>query len=282
MSKEFTALKIDGTDRILPVILVGPNGAGKNIKFLSSLSTEKTNAMEYETLNIDLTTAVASDVANPFNSHSVTANALSKIEEKARSARNLVVVTFDSADKYDQVVLSDLLDKLGSLTARIVIPVFSCETIPAIIKNSPQRLEKLQVVEWQTQANIPIFTNSVRHDSSPLHGYRNMINDLALSPTAPDVSQIQEKLETLRNFAQALDGIDGGMFGQKAMDRGMDITVANAMHSFANKFKGSNETQLADVANQFSDLISIENVQGKLIDRTITALGLEPDEPSLG
>lgn len=105
----------------------------------------------------------------------------------------------------------------------------------------------------QDKATLPVLMVA-QHAESPLHEYAFKAIFLEAYPDRIGLPNFADFLDSLSNLATALQGIEGGVYGQEACDRGMDVLMVNAFASFAKKFFIHENKQAQSIALAFLNM----------------------------
>lgn len=90
-----------------------------------------------------------------------------------------------------------------------------------------------------------------QHEESELHQYVHYADFLVNYPSHIDNSIAKDPLDALQRLMSALEGIEGGILGQQACDRGMDQYTIRSLASFSREFFNSENDQARKISQSF-------------------------------
>jgi hypothetical protein len=275
MSTEFKSTRVNATGSVTPILLVGGRGEGKETKFIPLLSygigSEKPLVLR--------PSLFADNLFDPAGDPSAK-ELLSKIEVEAKGHSSVIAV-FEGIDECLPIVAVELLKGINEKQDGKLICVFSCTKIPDFIENSPAVKSQLQIVQFELPPKQPVLQVH-ELEESPFHEYGDKAAFLAKYPQRINDPKDAEMLNSLADLMQAIEGIEGGILGQEASDRGMDGSVIQSLAAFSRVFKGS-ENELADgIARSVIKELLACPVVPKFIEVNPQQHRHEPESPSLG
>lgn len=278
MSNEFKSTRRNSAGATAPILLVGAPGSGKETNFLKLMSS--VDAGEPLVLRTNLFTAGLQDVSNPLNEWSATNEAITNIEFSSKD-HSFVIAVFDSVDQYHPAVFNDLVQKLSSRKNDNIVYVLSCVKAPEVIESSPGVKDQVQIVQL-VSPSVPPVLQVEELDESPFHEYSDKASFLAKYPQQINDPKDAQMLTSLADLMKAVEGIEGGILGQEACDRGMDGSVIKSLGAFARAFKGS-ENEMADgIARAVIKELLACHVEPKFIEVNPQQKRPAPDSPTLG
>jgi hypothetical protein len=93
---------------------------------------------------------------------------------------------------------------------------------------------------------------------------------------------INRRAGVLLSFVSDLEGVEGGAFGKKAFERGMNANVATALIDFNRKFKDTSIESIQPIIKVLGPMVAAYEPTLFFIEKKAPAKNHEPDEPSLG
>ena len=275
MSTEFKSPRVNATGSVAPILLVGGRGEGKGTNFIPLLSS----GMGSEKPLVLRPNLFSDNLLDPAGDPSAE-DLLSKIEVEAKG-HNAVIAVFEGIDECLPIVAVELLKGIGEKVGGKVTCVFSCTKIPDFIENSSAIKSQFQIVQFELPPKQPVLQIHVLEES-PFHEYGDNAAFLAKYPQQINDPRGAHLLTSLAELMKAVEGIEGGILGQEAHDRGMDGCVIQALSAFSRAFKGS-ENELADgIARSVIKELLACPVVPKFIEVNPQQHRHEPESPSLG
>lgn len=310
MSSEFRSFKKGAEGRFVPVVLVGENGFNKEQKFLESVGIKSSDQASW-VVREDF-----SDFAKSIKSFTKNIPGYKNVDEKDTDQEmdwvplsvvreclltgaydevkndSSAVIVFENIDKYESINLSTLLEFMGrEPTASKVI--FSCERVPDMLTIYRQALPHMQIVEMTIHDKFPSLSTQESSENLEINMYGNIANlmvsgytkfERGISKLSLDEfnEDINSKAAVLLSFVTALEGVDGGAFGKKAFERGMNVTVATALIDFNRKFKDTSIESIQPIIKILGPMVAAYEPTLFFIEKKAPARNHEPDEPSLG
>jgi ribosome-binding protein aMBF1 (putative translation factor) len=89
------------------------------------------------------------------------------------------------------------------------------------------------------------------HEESEMHEYADYASVLAKYPHLIGDESFKHARDSLDRFVTALKEIDGGILGQQACERGMDLHTVRALATFSRVYAGSEHEQASRIAKSF-------------------------------
>lgn len=243
MIKDFKALQRTESGTIAPVLLVGAVANSKEAYFVELLA--QTNPAFKTPFNARLMDAEPADLGDC----SITAEVISKIEAQAQENGSIAAI-FSLTDRYDPVVLGDLVERVNANTNPNILYVFGCEEPTNFPVAILAKMSKFQMVKHELATPMPVMQVE-EIDRSPLHRYRDIAIDLAAHDPNLEGPSVQAKLDALSNLIKVMESIEGGIMGQEARDRGMDVSVMKAFGRFSRTFSASGNALAAAFSKSF-------------------------------
>jgi hypothetical protein len=278
MSNDFKKTRINASGSIAPILLVGVVADGKETKFLELISSEagKEKPFVVETDLFEVSTQEVLD-AIPV---STVDGALSKVEASSKEHSSVIAV-FTSADECIQRVAIDLLQKITAKENDKVTYVLSCEKIPDFIESDSNLKNQLQIIQFELPPKPPVLQVH-ELEESPLHEYCYYADFLAKYPQQINDPKDAQLLNSLADLMKAVEGIEGGILGQEAHDRGMDGSVIQSLAAFSRVFKGSSNELADSIARSVIKELLACPVVPKFTEVNPQKKQPAPDTPSLG
>lgn len=90
-----------------------------------------------------------------------------------------------------------------------------------------------------------------QHEESKLHQYVYFAEFLVNNPSHIDSLIAKDPLDALQRLMSALEGIEGGILGQQACDRGMDQYTIRSLALFSREFFNSENEQARNISKSF-------------------------------
>lgn len=115
--------------------------------------------------------------------------------------------------------------------------------------------------KYKSAAELPV-SNVEYHEESEMHEYADYASVLAKYPHLIGDDSFKHARDSLDRFVVALREIDGGVLGQQAFDRGMDLYTIKALAAFSRVYAGSEHEQASRIARSFIEL-HLENYTEK-------------------
>lgn len=279
MSTEFKSPKINAAGSIKPILLVGVVGEGKETKLLSLLNSKAGNENPF-VVDIDLWDVSTGEVFDGMPESYFVNEVFTKIDSAAKE-HGSVVALFRFADECTESVGNDFLQRIIARENDKVVYVLSCVKIPEFIENSPENKDHLQVVQFELPPKPPVLQIH-EQEESPFHDHAYKAEFLAKYPQQIKDTKDAQMLNQLADLMKAIEGIEGGILGQEASDRGMDGFVIQSLCAFSRAFKGS-ENELADgIARSVIKEMAACPVVPKFIEVNPKQKQPPADTPSLG
>lgn len=277
MSADFKSTRINANGSVVPILLVGAAGEGKERKLISILGSEDENSL---VIKHDLF-AIEEDAENSFQSNwPVTTKVLSEIDALSTANKSIFAV-FNYVDECSANTIIDLINKINANKNCSIPFILSCSKLPEFIESSSSLKDRLQIVQFELPPKPPVLqVNEL--EESPFHYYADQAKFLAKYPQQINDPRDAHLLTSLAELMKAVDGIEGGILGQEAHERGMDGSVIESLAAFSRVHKGS-ENELADgIARAVIKELLACPVVPKFIEVNPQQKQPSHDSPSLG
>lgn len=235
----YSTLKKDAIGVIAPIGLIGPLGSGKERNFSELVLS--TNELLKTPIQFDLSAAHPSDPAQTVGA------AFEKIYAHA-DEYGATLAVFTGLKFYRPEVIADLSQALSANTNPNVVCVLGFPDARCI----PERLASLpmQFIQYESTP-IPPVMQVEEHEESDLHEYGYNAEFLAKYPSHLEQPIADGMLDSLSRLMTALEGVDGGILGQEASDRGMDAWMIKHLSAFARTYKNSENAQAAEISKSY-------------------------------
>lgn len=107
--------------------------------------------------------------------------------------------------------------------------------------------------KYKSVADLPV--SKVEYsDESEMHSYAEYANVLAKYPHLIGDESFKHARDSLERLMEALKDIDGGILGQNACDKGMDLHTIRSLALFSRVYAGSEQEQASRIAKAFITL----------------------------
>jgi hypothetical protein len=279
MSTDFKSTRVNANGSIVPILLLGKAGDGKETKLISILGAENESARP-RVVRHDFSDIENEDGNNLKNNWPVTTQVLSEIDALATANKSIVAV-FGYVDECSPAAVIDLVNKIIANKNCKITFILSCPKLPEFIESSALLKDQLQIVQFELPPVQPVLQVH-ELEESPFHYYGDQANFLAKYPQQVNDPRDAHLLTSLAELMKAVEGIEGGILGQEAHDRGMDGSVIQALGAFSRAHKGS-ENALADgIARAVIKELLACPVVPIFTEINPQKKQPEPDSPSLG
>jgi len=289
MTTTFSGFRQTTISGPVPVMLTYQDGMGARHGLLeATFGASYQERQDLKVITIDLSKLTQADLTFPAYSEGVVYTK-SWIEEKFGELKALsgpadhLVVFFDVGVAVDQGVALEVIKRVtqnNDLPAAMKT-VFTGQEVPPFLLQTPSLLKKFQVLEWDCPTIYPVLTMP-HHEVTPLSEYRSMAVSLVDNRTQLSPEARQEKVKTLGLFLDALDGLEGGVYGLNAYERGMDTRIIQGLNVFSKVHEQSVEHGFASLAERIRTTFATPEMMGNIVEREVGMLGLEPKRPNQG
>jgi hypothetical protein len=242
MSAEFKSPRVNANGSLAPILLVGAVAEGKERKLISILSSDDESKIPFVVKHDFF--EIEEDAENKSQSNwPVTTKILSEIDALATANKSMFAV-FNYVDECSAATIIDLINKITANKNCKIPFILSCSKLPEFIERSSSLKDQLQIVQFELPPKPPVLqVNEL--EESPFHYYAYQANFLAKYPQQINDPEDAKMLTSLAELMKAVEGIEGGILGQEAHERGMDGSVIESLAAFSRAHKGS-ENELAD------------------------------------
>lgn len=230
----YSSLKKDALGVIAPIGLIGPLGAGKERHFSELVLSA----------NELLKTPIQFDLSEP---HPSAGAAFEKIYAHA-AEHGAALAVFTGLKFYHPEVIAQLSQALSANTNPNVVCVLGfsdAESIPEGLASLP-----MQLIQFESVPTEPVMQVE-EHEESELHEYGYKAEFLAKYPSHLEQPIADGMLDSLSSLMTALEGVEGGILGQEASDRGMDAWMIKHLSAFARTYKNSENAQAAEISKSY-------------------------------
>ncbi len=226
-----------------PVLLVGALGTGKETNFVKSLKNANPS-IEIHLIGHPEDDG-AGDISKLTSNKSSTPEATAKIEETGR-----VAVLYRDIDSYSEDTLSDLVEMIGENKNKDTLFILSCKDTSNLPSSIAPFIQNIHRIDFEIPPKMPVMLVS-EHESSELHEYGFNAAFLAKYPAQIEQPIAQGMLTSLSSLMKAMEGVKGGILGQEACDRGMDVFMVKALSAFSREFLNSENDQARAISVSF-------------------------------